>query len=119
MVRIAWSVRADDGASAGASASDGAERFHFQWRESGGPPVAPPQRAGFGTRMIERLLASEIDGKTDLAYDVDGVTCTIDAPLRGLLDEITDDVRDTIPDTAVSTPAVVASGRDRPVLAEG
>ena len=28
--------------------------LRLQWRESGGPPVQPPQRRGFGSIMIER-----------------------------------------------------------------
>ncbi len=52
------------------------------WREQGGPPVAPPTRKGFGTRLIERSLAQELSGEVDLVYEPAGVVCTIKAPLR-------------------------------------
>ena len=39
------------------STSDG--RFRLRWGERGGPPVAPPTRRGFGSRLIERGLAAE------------------------------------------------------------
>jgi two-component sensor histidine kinase len=30
----------------------------FQWRERGGPPVAPPKRKGFGTVLLQRAVAT-------------------------------------------------------------
>jgi len=51
------------------------------WRESDGPLVSPPTRAGFGTRLIERGLAADLNGEVSLSYPVDGVVCTIRARL--------------------------------------
>ncbi len=51
------------------------------WSEHGGPPVTPPLRKGFGTRLIERQLARELRGSVELTYAPEGVTCTIEAPL--------------------------------------
>ncbi len=45
--------------SMGAS-GEGAERMRIEWRESGGPPVTPPPRRGFGSRLVERGLAGEL-----------------------------------------------------------
>ena len=56
-------------------------RLARQWVESGGPPVAPPSRRGFGSRMIERGLASELHGTVVLEFAPEGVRCTINAPL--------------------------------------
>ena len=58
-----------------------APRFFMEWRERDGPPVTPPKRAGFGTRLIERGLASELGGNVRLAYEPGGLVCTIEAPL--------------------------------------
>lgn len=55
--------------------------LHLLWVESGGPPVAPPVRRGFGSRLIGEGLAFELDGKVKLAFKPDGVTCHIDVPL--------------------------------------
>ena len=30
----------------------------FRWRETGGPPAAPPERAGFGTKLLEIAVAT-------------------------------------------------------------
>ena len=51
------------------------------WRESGGPPVAPPKRKGFGTRMIERGLKYDLRGDAELDFDSQGFRCTITIPL--------------------------------------
>jgi two-component sensor histidine kinase len=53
------------------------------WRETGGPPVSPPTRRGFGTRLIEQGLARELNGSVHLDYQQDGVVCTIRFPLGG------------------------------------
>jgi two-component sensor histidine kinase len=56
--------------------------LHLRWEEKGGPPVEPPQRRGFGTRLIERSLAQELDGEVRIEFLRAGVVCTVDAPLR-------------------------------------
>lgn len=61
--------------------SDGDRRLHFCWIESGGPPVSPPQRTGFGTRMIERVLSQHVRGTAAVTYPVDGVRFEIEAPI--------------------------------------
>ena len=54
----------------------------LQWRESHGPSVLPPTRRGFGTRLIERSLASDLGGDVRLIYDPSGVICRVEAPLK-------------------------------------
>ena len=60
--------------------------IHLLWREQGGPPVVEPSRKGFGTRLIERGLVGAIGGAVTLAYPKSGVTCTVTAPLGGLVE---------------------------------
>ena len=52
------------------------------WRERGGPPVAAPNRKGFGTRLIERGLSAQVGGKLSLTYPSEGVACVVEAPLH-------------------------------------
>jgi PAS domain S-box-containing protein len=54
----------------------------LRWEERGGPPVVPPSRKGFGSRMIERSLARELAGDVVLAYEPAGLICTIRFPLN-------------------------------------
>ena len=54
----------------------------FEWRERGGPPVAPPPHKGFGTELLERTLAFEFKGQTTLAFNPTGLDCTITIPAQ-------------------------------------
>ncbi|KMO31728.1 histidine kinase [Methylobacterium variabile] len=56
-------------------------RLSLRWQERGGPSVVPPTRTGFGSRLIERSLARELDGTVSLSFPREGVICTIVAPL--------------------------------------
>jgi len=53
----------------------------LHWREKDGPPVTPPTRKGFGSRVIERRLAQEMGGAVELIFRADGVVCTMKIPL--------------------------------------
>jgi PAS domain S-box-containing protein len=57
------------------------DRLALRWEEKGGPPVAPPGRRGFGTRMIERALAGEEGGGARLDFRPEGLVCEIGANL--------------------------------------
>ena len=56
-------------------------RLTLEWRESGGPPVAPPTRQGFGRRLIERALARDLGGSARLAFEPDGLIFRLTTPL--------------------------------------
>lgn len=56
-------------------------RFRFSWIECGGPPVTPPTRVGFGTRMIERVLSGRVTGKPAMDYLPEGARFEIEAPV--------------------------------------
>jgi PAS domain S-box-containing protein len=53
----------------------------LRWQERDGPPVSPPERQGFGSRLIERSLAVELAGDVKIIYDPAGVVCEVKAPL--------------------------------------
>jgi two-component sensor histidine kinase len=57
------------------------DRMRLRWQESGGPPVSPPRRKGFGSRLIEAGLAQDLDGEVHLAYQPAGVVCRIVMPI--------------------------------------
>jgi PAS domain S-box-containing protein len=58
-------------------------QFRLVWQERGGPPVQEPDRKGFGSLLVERLLASDLDGTVVLSYAPGGVSCSITAPIDG------------------------------------
>jgi PAS domain S-box-containing protein len=57
-------------------------RLHLRWEEKGGPPVEPARHRGFGTRLIERSLANDLDGRARIEFAPTGIVCTVDAPVR-------------------------------------
>lgn len=56
-------------------------RLELEWSEKGGPPVKPPVRRGFGSRLIERSLARELSGQATLSFGAAGLTCSLTARL--------------------------------------
>jgi PAS domain S-box-containing protein len=51
------------------------------WRERGGPPVRPPQRRGFGSKLLERVMPYESGGEVVLDFAAEGVECRMRLPL--------------------------------------
>lgn len=51
--------------------------FRFRWIETGGPTVSPPEKRGFGSKLIERIVASYFDGEGCLEFDAAGVRFTL------------------------------------------
>jgi two-component sensor histidine kinase len=62
--------------------TDGQRRLVLTWSERGGPAVAARHRTGFGTTMIERGVAYQLDGTAHLEFRPDGLYCRIELPLR-------------------------------------
>jgi len=56
------------------------QRLHLVWTESGGPPVAPPVRQSFGTRMM-KSLGQQLNGQVQLVYEPSGFIYSLDVPL--------------------------------------
>ena len=64
--------------------SQSESRLRLAWRERDGPRIQRPNaRRGFGSRLIERGLASNL-GTVRLEYDPSGAVCVIDMPLWGI-----------------------------------
>ena len=68
VVSIAWSAPA------------ARERIQVSWQESGGPPVEPPQRRGFGQELIERIVPQVLKGTGALRFAPSGVNWTFEFP---------------------------------------
>ncbi|MDP1617477.1 sensor histidine kinase [Phenylobacterium sp.] len=71
-VRVEWTL----------SNEDGRLRLDLVWREEGGPPVSPPLRQGFGSRLIERSLQGDIDGEARLEFAESGLRCHLRLTLQ-------------------------------------
>jgi two-component system, chemotaxis family, CheB/CheR fusion protein len=55
-------------------------RLKLVWTERGGPPVAPPERKGFGSRMIEHAIRGE-QGASEFVFDPAGLICRMEMPV--------------------------------------
>ena len=60
---------------------DGQREFRFLWQERGGPEVHPPTRSGFGSRMIDRLMAKHMRGEATTKFPPEGVEFRLRAAL--------------------------------------
>ena len=68
-VHIAWQMDADE------------KRWTvLDWHERGGPAVSAPERRGFGTRLIERSAAYELDGEAKLDFAPEGLRLRLKIP---------------------------------------
>jgi len=54
----------------------------IEWQESGGPPVSAQRGRGFGTDLIERIVAKELNNPVKLDFDPAGVRCVLTIPVR-------------------------------------
>jgi PAS domain S-box-containing protein len=52
----------------------------LRWTEVGGPPVNPPTRKGFGTKMMEMMIRDHQGGDVKLKWLTDGLVCEIILP---------------------------------------
>ncbi len=69
-IEIGWKI---------AQAPEG-DRLLLHWQERDGPPVMPPSHKGFGSSVLERGLAHELQAITHLEYRPTGLVCTMDIP---------------------------------------
>ncbi|MFA6154553.1 sensor histidine kinase [Mesorhizobium sp.] len=74
MVDLSWTTQG----------GKGNRRLVLTWSESGGPPVAPPERQGFGSILIRRSLAKIISSEVTHEFRPEGVFAEISLPLEEL-----------------------------------
>jgi PAS domain S-box-containing protein len=72
-VSVSWECR---------NSGEAAAVLIMVWREAGGPPTSAPSQYGYGTSLICDLIPHELGGTVDLAFSSDGVSCTIEIPLK-------------------------------------
>ncbi|WP_208636329.1 sensor histidine kinase [Mesorhizobium helmanticense] len=59
-----------------------AQTVNLDWRERDGPKVEQPRRRGFGTTLLEKVVAVQCDAKVELKYHRNGLQFTMALPLR-------------------------------------
>jgi PAS domain S-box-containing protein len=63
------------------SGLDDARVLLIDWRESGGPAARPPERKGFGSKLLEWGITQEMEGRVDVAFEPSGFRASIEIPL--------------------------------------
>jgi PAS domain S-box-containing protein len=71
-INISWQVET----------ADQGNHLHLQLAEHGGPPVSPPSRRGFGSRLIEGGLAQDLRGEVSLDFAPGGLKFEMKMPLQ-------------------------------------
>ena len=64
---------------------NGHRLFVFRWQEQGGPPVTQPKQKGFGSAVLERVMAEYFETPPTIEFAATGVRYE----LSGSLDEMT------------------------------
>ena len=54
------------------------------WTESGGPPCAEPEGTGFGTRLLDMSIKSQLEGKVERNWHENGLEVRVTIPQRSL-----------------------------------
>lgn len=61
--------------------------FNLAWTESNGPKVEEPAARGFGSAMIEQVLAEQLGGTVSMEFHASGLICRAKAPLKNVVGE--------------------------------
>ncbi len=69
---VSWSV---------ADRAGGGETLRIEWREENGPPVAPPQRSGFGSELIKFSIKQALGGTVETHFEPEGFRGVFNVPI--------------------------------------
>ena len=70
-VEVTWTVEE----------KDGRPHLFFSWIERGGPRVTGPARQGFGSRLLQRVLITQLNAEVRMDYDEAGLRFTMTMPI--------------------------------------
>jgi two-component sensor histidine kinase len=62
--------------------SESNDMLHLEWVERGGPPVGAPDQDGFGSRVINRVLAAQTRANVSMDFEASGLRVVLDLPLE-------------------------------------
>jgi two-component sensor histidine kinase/CheY-like chemotaxis protein len=86
----------------------------ISWRESGVPGVRPPTSRGFGSKVIDLSIKTQLGGLAHFKWNSDGLDCTLEVP------EIVDGAAAGKPEFPVEPPqakATILLVEDEPLVA--
>lgn len=80
MVTVEWSVEP----------ANSGDELRLQWLEQGGPAVAHPARKGFGTVLINRIVAHDFGARPRVDFAPDGLRYELKVPVSALAPDESD-----------------------------
>jgi PAS domain S-box-containing protein len=57
--------------------------LHFAWAENGGPRVTTPARQGFGSRLLQRVLTTQLQAQVSMDFQEKGINFRMVMPVPG------------------------------------
>jgi two-component sensor histidine kinase len=74
---LKYGALSSDAGTLDVSCTPDEEVLTLKWTERGGPPVIAPAEMGYGSKMISRLIAAELDGTIHKEWSPEGAEVTI------------------------------------------
>ena len=71
-IELRWVAKPDE---------EGVPHLRLHWQESNGPLVHPPQREGFGSKLIRRSIEGELSGTLAIDFAPSGIVYDISVPM--------------------------------------
>ena len=75
-INVSWRLKPLEGTGA---------RVQITWRESGGPPVHLPVQRGFGSVVMERVVARALEADVTISYEPKGLVWALNGPVGPIL----------------------------------
>lgn len=73
-IEVRWSIE-----------SGGGSTLRLVWQESGGPRVSRPDREGFGSKVINRIVKRQLDADVQTDWCEEGLCLTASIPMASIL----------------------------------
>jgi two-component sensor histidine kinase len=73
-VEVKWEVRSEGGT----------ETLHLEWVEQDGPPVVEPTYEGLGSKLLKRVLTTQVSARVATEFRPEGLRCVVEMPLEAL-----------------------------------
>jgi PAS domain S-box-containing protein len=73
---VTWTLDPPQGAG-------GEALLRLSWVERGGPAASEPQKLGFGSRLLKRVLTAQLEAKVETRFPPEGFELSLAAPVPG------------------------------------
>ncbi|WP_373489755.1 PAS domain S-box protein [Parasphingorhabdus sp.] len=101
-ISIGWQLEDGDGSD---------RRFSIHWTEKGGPRVEAPSRTGFGSTIIDQLLAASLEGEVELDWQPTGLVCRMSCSSDNILSNAKQSARQARPPVSLRQPSASPARR--------